>query len=136
VHAKKSGLPAELVPIDALVERWARWAKQQLAAIGWPAASMTQKMIEWHEIGLEPEHLYPSKGDKAPEGVMFIDRCVAQLPADLRKIAYTEYFPPWRHTTNEAKAKSLRIKISVYRERLKNLLWAIYGRLFQAAELA
>ena len=127
MHPRKSGLPQELVLLDFLMSRWARWARQQLTDIGWPATSMTARMIEWHELGLEPEKLYPAgKSSKAPEGVMLIDSLVAKLPEKLRKCVYVEYF---HGGTNETKAKSLRMAKDRYRFHVSAALWSIYAKI-------
>jgi hypothetical protein len=99
-------LPQELAPIDALLTRWGRWARGQLTQIGWPRVSLTGRMIDWHELGLEPEHLYPAGATRtAPAGVMVIDKCVAQLKKKYRRVIYTEYFI---YGSIENKAKALR----------------------------
>lgn len=122
-----AGLPEELRALDALLARWARWARKQLTLIGWPEVSLTAKMIEWHELGLEPEKLYPAQGrDKAPEGVMFIDACVAKLPKRYRRVIYAEYFSSG---TVEQKAKREGISRALFNERLRCSQWLIYGKI-------
>jgi hypothetical protein len=133
VPCAHSGLPPELVPLDALLARWAQWARRQLTLVGWPPVSLTAKMIEWHELGLEREKLYPpGKTDKAPEGVMFIDSTVAKLPKRLREVIYTEYFSS---APSEQKAQRLGIKRALYRERIRSAQWLIYGKIEAELEL-
>jgi hypothetical protein len=127
MHLRKSHLPPELVIVDYLLERWARWARHQLSSLGWPATSMTGKMIEWHELALEPEKLFPANGtDKAPDGVMQIDSAVAKLPKKLARAVYAEYFTGG---TRESKAKSIRMPTLTFRQTLLSAQWVIFGRI-------
>ena len=125
-------LPEELKLIDAYLMRWASWVGRQFAELGYPAKSMTARMIEWHEIGLEPEKLYPYAGkDKAPDGVMLMDKAVARMPPVLRDVTFIEYFSG--EQTLETKAKRAGLLIYAYRERIKAAQWHIHGQV--AAEL-
>jgi hypothetical protein len=125
-------LPEELKPIDAYMMRWASWVGKQFAELGFPAKSMTARMIEWHEIGLEREKLYPSCGkDKAPGGVMLIDRAVARMPPVLRDITFIEYFSG--EQTLEVKAKKAGLLVYRYKQRAQAALWHVHGQV--AAQL-
>lgn len=127
MRPRRAGLDGELVYIDHLLQKWKKWATEALTHVGWAPTSLTAKMIEWHELGLEPEKLYPALGrDKAPDGVMLLDRCVAQLPSKLRRVIYTEYFT---YGSNEVKARSLSMPTLVYRTNLRSSLWAIHGKI-------
>lgn len=120
-------LPDELRMIDAYLARWAKWVGRQFAELGFPAKSMTARMIEWHEIGLEREKLYPAQGkDKAPEGVMVIDAAVARMPPALRDVTFIEYFGG--EQTLEVKAKRAGLIIYAYRERLRAAQWHVHGQ--------
>jgi hypothetical protein len=127
-------LPGEIVMVDRLCEKWARWARDQFVGIGWARTSITGKMIEWHELWLQPEKLYPAAGkDKAPDGVMLIDRAVARLPLSLRRCVEIEYF---NGGPDSVKAKRLGISRTDYRQHLRSAQWAIYVRLDAQLELA
>ena len=118
-------LPQELQLIDYLIERWARWASDQLRQIGWPASSISQKLIEWHELGLQPEHLNPKgKSVQEPDGVMAMDNIIAKLPRLQRRCIFTEYFS---HQSLEIKAKRMKINVHHYRQTLRAAQWVIYG---------
>lgn len=122
-----ANIPGEIVMIDRLCEKWARWVGNQFAGIGWSRTSPAARMMERHQLGLEREKLYPAAGkDKAPEGVMLIDLAVAKLPLPLRRCIETEYFTGGPRSV---KAKRLMISVNDFRQTLRSAQWAIYVRL-------
>ncbi len=120
-------LPGEIVMVDRLCEKWARWAGHQFAGIGWSRTSPAARMMERHQLGLSREKLYPAAGkDKAPEGVMMVDLAVARLPLPLRRCIEIEYFTGGPRSV---KAKRLTITVPQYRENLRSAQWSIFVRL-------
>lgn len=84
-------------------------------------------MIEWHELGLQPEHLNPKgKSVKEPSGVMIIDRCVGRLPKRHRRCLVIEYF---QGGSLKQKAARAHVTVHDYRSRVKESLWVIQGKI-------
>lgn len=126
-------LPGEIVMVDRLCEKWARWAGYQFAGIGWSNLSPAARMMERHRLGLEREKLYPAAGkDKAPDGVMMVDLAVAGLPLPLRRCIEVEYFTG---APRSVKAKRLGITVHDYRTNLRSAQWSLYVRLDAELEL-
>jgi hypothetical protein len=126
-------VPGEIVMVDRLCEKWARWVGNQLAGIGWSRTSPTGRMIEYKQLGIQRERLYSAAGsDKAPEGVMLIDLAVARLPLPLRRCVEVEYFTGGPRSV---KAKRLAISVNDFRQNLRSAQWAIYVRIDAQLEL-
>lgn len=129
---KYGSWPQELIIVDRLCERWARWAgwRKGLPGVGWPTITMLGKKIR---TGVAHESLSPSAGnDKPPDGVILVDGAVAKLPPQLQRCIHVEYFSD---APCEAKARLLELSRIAFRERLRSAQWALHVRLEAELEL-
>lgn len=115
----------ELVVIDYLCSSWARWAGDQLAEMDWPRNSMCARILQWHELGVSAERLFPGPKESPPH-VDKIDRAIAKLPQRLQKVLIVEYFSGG---SSEVKGRRIGISRLAYRQRLEGALWALWGKM-------
>lgn len=109
--------------VDALLDRWAQWSAGELERLGW-GRSMSQKLIEWHELGVEPDHYRGLQVIEAcPDGVLMIDRLVARLEHPLHTAVCVHYFT---YAPVEAKAKRAHMSVPQFRRCLDRAMWALH----------
>lgn len=115
-------LAPHLRMVDAFLDRWARWSAHELERIGW-GKSMSQKLIEWHKIGVEPES-YKSmrENDDCPDGVLIADRLVSHLEDPLHNAVCAQYF---MYAPLEAKAAVCEQSPDTFRRNLDRALHSI-----------
>jgi hypothetical protein len=126
--AKSQGprLPLELLVIDGLCSNWAKWAGTRIGT-EFNHKSLTFRMLEWHELGLSPERLYPGPSlDAPPPGAMIIEARVAKMVKRLRVPLLVEYFTAG---SRELKASRIPLPVWVYRQNLIAALWNLHGYL-------
>lgn len=116
-------LAPQLRLVDLLLDRWAEWSAGELSRLGW-GTSMSQKLIEWHERGVEPDHYgYLQKNLGCPDGVLMIDRLVARLEKPLHDAVCVQYFV---YAPIEAKAKRCHQSVPTFRRNLDRAMWALH----------
>jgi DNA-directed RNA polymerase specialized sigma24 family protein len=116
-------LAPELQVVDQRLRGWGDWARKGVPVPGWPAVSLTAKMAEWHEIGVRPEGSpHPVE---IPESVAIIDKLVAKLPPDQRRVVLVNYS---RSDPLEIKARIAKLNVRRYRGLLDRARWSVrYG---------
>jgi hypothetical protein len=121
--------PLQLV--DCLLDLWAGWSRNPLLHLGY-GRSMSAKLIEWHEKGIEPEHYaWLQKELSCPDGVLLIDRLVARLDRPLHAAICVQYFT---YAPIEMKARDCHMSVPTYRRNLDRALWSLL-HLIQVLEI-
>jgi hypothetical protein len=115
-------LDPQLRQIDMLLDLWALWSKRELEKLGY-GRSMSQKLIEWHELGVAPESYTALRSSECPDGAMLMDRMVARLPKALHVAICVQYFI---YAPVEAKAKAAHTSVPTFRRNLDRALWALH----------
>jgi hypothetical protein len=120
-ESRRRLLPA-LHLVDLLLDRWAAWSAGDLEKLGY-GLSMSQKLIEWHERGVEPDHYVSMRKDEhCPDGVLMIDRLVARLEPELHNAICEEYFT---YAPIEMKARRAHQSVAQFRRNLDRARWCL-----------
>ena len=108
--------------VDLLLDRWAHWSAGELERLGY-GQSMSQKLIEWHERGIAPEHYAGMRlNESCPDGVLMMDRLVARLDQPLHAAVCEEYFT---YAPIELKARHCAQSVSGFRRNLDRARWCL-----------
>ena len=118
-------LAPDLKDVDNRLRSWADWSKRGVSEIGWPAVSLTARMVEWNRIGVRPEGHPPPEEIPAPIAV--IDRLVAKLPENQRVVVKINYM---RSDPLEVKARLAKMPVGRFRRLLDRSRWSVRYALY------
>jgi len=108
--------------VDALLDRWAAWSRGELERLG-HGKSMSQKLIEWHRIGVAPESYNSLRANiDCPDGVLLIDRLVGKLEHPQHDALCEQYFT---YAPLETKARNCGQSESAFRRNVDRALHSI-----------
>lgn len=111
--------------IYKLVDRWARWARNGASGIqGWSTTSPSHRLAEQHRTGVRYEPGFMSTWMDADTAAM--DRVVAGLPEQLRKIIEAEFFG---YGVIEVRADRVGLKPARFKELLTAALLVVSARI-------
>lgn len=123
-HGRRA-LSPELLQVDAHIRRWAEWSRRGGANVGWPATSLTARMLEWRELGIRPDPVGSNVPEPPPQ-VILVDRAVAKLPHLQRRAVMVYYF---RDECREVQARIMKVKEDRFARLIERARWAIWGAL-------
>ena len=111
----------DLLTVDACLRQWAAWSLHGGANIGWPATSLTARMLEWRELGIRPDPVANTVPEPSSQ-VIVVDRAVAKLTQLQRRAVFVYYM---RSEPREVQARILKVNAGQLARLLERARWAI-----------